>query len=301
MFRTRSLWLASLAALLLAASAAAQPTTGLRTATVRDTLDSNGDAVTLTGTGGLAGLAIQTLDSYSGTWELQCSTDAGTTYDTDDEVLMTLVGGTSQVAAVTDTVGIWQANISGCNAVRVVATAGFAASDTVVQMQAITPGGGSGGGGGGTFDGVLLDAAGGDAMTTTALNALKVDIVGIAGVAPVAAICDNPSLITTAVINTASSGNVQIVALDGADLIYVCGYSVVAGAATGVQLIYGTGAACATGETDITGVWSFAANGGIALANAGFPQHVVPTGNALCVENSGANSIQGHITYVQQP
>jgi hypothetical protein len=105
--------------------------------------------------------------------------------------------------------------------------------------------------------------------------------------------------VTTAAISTSSSGNVEIVALNGSDLIYVCGYSVVAGAATGVQLIYGTGTACATGETDMTGVWSFAANSGITQSNAGVPQFVVPAGNAFCVENSGANAIAGHVTYVR--
>lgn len=111
--------------------------------------------------------------------------------------------------------------------------------------------------------------------------------------------CADHARITTAAISTSSSGNVEIVALNGSDLIYVCGYSVVAGAATGVQLIYGTGTACATGETDLTGVWSFAANGGITQSNGGVPQFVVPAGNAFCVENSGANAIAGHVTYVR--
>jgi hypothetical protein len=111
--------------------------------------------------------------------------------------------------------------------------------------------------------------------------------------------CADHARVTTAAISTSSSGNVEIVALNGSDLIYVCGYSVVAGAATGVQLIYGTGTACATGETDMTGVWSFAANGGITQSNAGVPQFVVPAGNAFCVENSGANAIAGHVTYVR--
>ncbi|MEQ1730599.1 MAG: hypothetical protein ABL982_19700, partial [Vicinamibacterales bacterium] len=112
--------------------------------------------------------------------------------------------------------------------------------------------------------------------------------------------CADYARVQSVVIDTAASGNVELVALNGSDLIYVCGYSVVAGAATGVQFIYGTGTACATGETDVTGVWSLAANGGITQANAGAPQFLpIPAGNAFCVENSGANSIQGHVTYVR--
>lgn len=111
--------------------------------------------------------------------------------------------------------------------------------------------------------------------------------------------CSDHTRISSAAIDTSTSGNVEIVALNGSDLIYVCGYSVVAGAATSVQFIRGTGTACATGETDLTGPWSFAANGGITQANTGVPQFVVAAGNALCIENSGANAVQGHVTYVR--
>jgi hypothetical protein len=42
-----------------------------------DTLSSNGDSVTLSAAnvGGFGSVKIQTLDSYSGTWEVQCSLD----------------------------------------------------------------------------------------------------------------------------------------------------------------------------------------------------------------------------------
>jgi hypothetical protein len=112
--------------------------------------------------------------------------------------------------------------------------------------------------------------------------------------------CQDHARVTSVAIDTSTSGNVQLVALNGSDLIYICGYSVVVGStATAVQLIYGTGTACATGETDLTGPWPFAANGGITQANAGSPQFVVPAGNALCVELSAANPITGHVTYVR--
>lgn len=111
--------------------------------------------------------------------------------------------------------------------------------------------------------------------------------------------CADHSRLSVAAIGNSTSGNVEVVALNGSDLIYVCGYSLMAGATTGVRFVYGTGTACATGETGLTGIWPFAANGGIAQANAGVPQFVVPAGNAFCTENSGANSIQGHVLYVR--
>lgn len=112
--------------------------------------------------------------------------------------------------------------------------------------------------------------------------------------------CADYARVQVAVIDTSTSGNVEVVALNGSDLIYVCGYSVVVGATgTSVQFVYGTGSACATGETNLTGAWPFAANGGITQSNAGVPQFVVPAGNALCVELSAANPIAGHVTYVR--
>lgn len=145
---------------------------------------------------------------------------------------------------------------------------------------------------------VVRSSATGSSATAGDNATINVDTLGRLWTRP-GGPCADHARITTAAINTSSSGNVEIVALNGSDLIEVCGYSIVAGAATGVQLIYGTGTACATGETDLTGVWSFAANGGITQANAGVPQFVVPAGNAFCIENSGANSVQGHVTYVR--
>lgn len=111
--------------------------------------------------------------------------------------------------------------------------------------------------------------------------------------------CMDHDRITSAAINTASSGNVEVVALSGSTLVYVCGFSLIADAAVDVQFIYGTGTACATGETDLTGIWGLGANGGIAVPNAGAVQFKAPAGNALCIENSGAVQVSGHVTYVQ--
>lgn len=132
-----------------ATSAAAQQLVQLRATGTSDTLSSNGDSVVLS-TAGMNSLRVQTLDSYSGTWEVQCSVD-GTNYDTDDEVNLSLEGASAAaVQSVTDTVAIWTANIAGCLSVRAIATAGFAATDTVVAMQATQSGGGAAGGGSGS-------------------------------------------------------------------------------------------------------------------------------------------------------
>lgn len=113
------------------------------TVNVSNTLSANDDSF-IVRVRGMASMRIQTRDTYSGTWEVQCSLD-GVTYDTDDEVDLFLDGASSAaVQAVTDTVGIWTANIAGCTHIKVIATAGFAATDTVVAVSAVPSGGSSG-------------------------------------------------------------------------------------------------------------------------------------------------------------
>lgn len=111
--------------------------------------------------------------------------------------------------------------------------------------------------------------------------------------------CEDHARVLSAAINTASSGNVEVVALNGSDLIFICAIDVVVDAAVDIQLIYGTGTACATGETDLTGPWGFAANGGIAKGKGVGPYYVVPAGNAFCIETSGAVQTSGSVTYVR--
>lgn len=111
--------------------------------------------------------------------------------------------------------------------------------------------------------------------------------------------CADYARVTTVSIGNSTSGNVELVALSASNIVYVCGLHVVAGAATNVSFIYGTGTACATGETALTGAMQFAANGGIAVANNGVVQMKTASANALCTKNSGANRIDGWVSYVQ--
>src|SRR5688572_10112294 len=106
------------------------------TVNVSDTLSSSTDSFVVN-VRGMASLRLQTKDSYSGTWEVQCSADGGVTYDDNDEVNLFLEGASAAAAqAVTDTVGIWTANVAGCTHVKIIATAGFAATDTVIAASA---------------------------------------------------------------------------------------------------------------------------------------------------------------------
>lgn len=182
MFRSRSVLvsLALLSWLAVPLVAGAQAPIQLKSVAAGGLIAANGDSVTLTGTGGLASVTVQTLDTYSGTMELQCATDAaGTAFDTDDEVMLALMGSTTTSTDITDTVGIYQGNISGCTAVKLIATAGFAASDVTVRIVAITPGGGSSGGGGAA--GAVSITQGGNTATVNASSQLSVTCANCSG------------------------------------------------------------------------------------------------------------------------
>lgn len=111
--------------------------------------------------------------------------------------------------------------------------------------------------------------------------------------------CADWTRISNVAVDSAASGNVELVALTASSIVYVCGYDLVADAAVAVQFIYGTGAACGTGETDLSGPMSFAANGGISRPVTGVVQFANAVSNALCIENSGTGGIRGSVQYVK--
>lgn len=99
-------------------------------------------------------------------------------------------------------------------------------------------------------------------------------------------------------ISTASSGNVELVALTASETVYVCGWSAVATGTVAIQLIYGTGTACATGETDLTGAYPLVANGGL-VDRGDFAVMRGAASNALCIELSGAVQVDGVLYYTK--
>lgn len=114
------------------------------------------------------------------------------------------------------------------------------------------------------------------------------------------AACDDPARVSSVAISTASSGNVELVALTSTQIVYVCGGFVSADGTVGVQWIYGTGTACATGETDLSGVVSLQAREGFVLPAGGTPYMKSAASNALCIELSAAVQVNGFLTYVKQ-
>jgi hypothetical protein len=108
-----------------------------------------------------------------------------------------------------------------------------------------------------------------------------------------------------ALINLTASA--RIVTGTSAKKTYICSVQLVAGAATNVAIIEGSGSTCGTsplglfgGATAATG-WNLAANGGIAFGS-GIGTLAASTVNAndICVLVSAANQISGSIAYVTQ-
>ena len=106
-------------------------------------------------------------------------------------------------------------------------------------------------------------------------------------------ICQN-----SVVISTASSGNVELVALTSGETVYVCGWNVIATGTVAVQLVYGTGTACATSETNLTGAYPLVANAGL-VDRSDFAMMRTASGNALCIELSGAVQVDGVLYYTK--
>lgn len=107
--------------------------------------------------------------------------------------------------------------------------------------------------------------------------------------------------VTSVAIDTATSGNVELVALVSGDTIHVCGFGFESDTATtSVQFIYGTGTACATGETDLTGPLTVLASTPLAVANGGATQFRTAASNALCVELGAATQVNGWVSYYRE-
>jgi hypothetical protein len=117
--------------------------------------------------------------------------------------------------------------------------------------------------------------------------------------------CADDSQVIGIPITTATSGNVELVAISGSTIVYVCGFDVTSVADVSIQFVSGTGTACATGETNKTGVYNLSAAAGagmrgIVRSNGGATQFKGAAGEAMCIELSAAVQVDGLLTYVQR-
>jgi hypothetical protein len=176
--------------------------------------------------------------------------------------------------------------------VHAVLTGTGALNGSLTGNNSATGGGGGGGGGCTAPCTVIGPNATGAAPTQPPVFVSSVD--GAGNVLPLQA-CTN-----SVVINTASSGLTQLIAASGTKVIRVCHWSGVPTTAVAVQLEYGTGSACGTGTTALSGNYGSAA-GVLAFAFDFGPEAALltPAGKALCLNLGAAIQLDGTITYSQ--
>lgn len=115
---------------------------------------------------------------------------------------------------------------------------------------------------------------------------------------------------SSAIISVTTAATTSLVAVSGTTTVYVCSFAMtisqVVTTANTIKFVRGTGAACVTAPTDLTGAFG---TGGVTAAapitvgsGTGSTQFKTAAGDALCVTTTiGASAaFVGYVTYVQQ-
>lgn len=100
-------------------------------------------------------------------------------------------------------------------------------------------------------------------------------------------------------IDVSTATTTQLVALSSGKKIYITHWDVISAGVGNIKLVYGTGAACGTGTTDLTGYYNLAGQAGISAGGGLGPVLVVPASNALCATTSAAVQMSGAVSYTQ--
>jgi hypothetical protein len=110
---------------------------------------------------------------------------------------------------------------------------------------------------------------------------------------PNAIVCNKTATGSTAATTT------QIAAPVGTQVVSVCGFDSIAGAAAGsFQLIVGTGATCGTGTVNVTASYPLGAGNGIVNSSA-FVRYSSAQGAGLCVVTTGTGPTAWTVYYTQ--
>lgn len=148
----------------------------------------------------------------------------------------------------------------------------------------------------------LIASLGGTASTAAAVPATAVYIAGGSDGGLSAGTAALTGLITcnsSVKIDTASSGNVELVAATSGETVYVCGYELIAGGTVSVQWITGTGTACATNEFDESGAMPLVANSGLVSRSPFWTGLSGGASDAFCIELSAAVQVSGILYYTK--
>jgi hypothetical protein len=108
---------------------------------------------------------------------------------------------------------------------------------------------------------------------------------------------------TSKAVNISTAVTTSIVGVSGSTAVFVCGFHLetVSGTTPTFQFEYGTGAACGTGTTVLTGTYTGAALQTFFYGGGEMTLFQAPASNGLCIVSGGTTpNIQGVVTYVQQ-
>jgi hypothetical protein len=138
-----------------------------------------------------------------------------------------------------------------------------------------------------------------DQTTPGTTNGVQVNAALPAGTNTIGKVGQDFSTSASAPINVSTATTTQLVALSGSTKVYVTSFDVIAGGTGNITFEYGTGSACGTGTTVLTGAYNLTAQAGISKGSGIGPVLVVPAGNALCVLTSAAVQMSGSVSYQQ--
>lgn len=100
-------------------------------------------------------------------------------------------------------------------------------------------------------------------------------------------------------ISTSSATTTEIVAAVTGKTIFVSSFHIVTTAANTFKWVYGTGTACGTGTTDLTGAYGLTTFSVVSIGNGLGVLFGIPQSNALCVVTTTTAQTSGGISYNQ--
>lgn len=104
---------------------------------------------------------------------------------------------------------------------------------------------------------------------------------------------------SSVVYDASTNGATQLVALASSQKVYVCGYSIFSAGTVNVELDYGTGTACATGNTKMTPAFQLTAQTGVVDGSPFYRGLATIASNELCIKTSAGVAVQAIVYYTQ--
>ncbi len=108
-----------------------------------------------------------------------------------------------------------------------------------------------------------------------------------------------PSTQASVAINISTATTTKLITGITSRWVYITSFNVISGGTGNIQLVYGTGSTCGTGQVALTGAYNLTAQAGLVVGSGTAPVLVVPTGNDVCVITSAAVQMSGSIAYAQ--